>query len=236
MKQQWLAGAALAALSIGSAVAADMPVKAIPPGCPGCNWNGYYVGVNLGGGFAQGRGNDGISLTPAGTFAAVAPGVANPISNTSYSESPAGFLGGGQIGYNWQMPGSQWIFGVEVDGQGTSQSTSIVGAGGTLTESLPWFATARGRVGYAITPTIMLYGTGGLAVVDHKFSAPGASQDDTRAGWTAGAGIEGAISRNWSWKLEYLHLDVATFTPANTAPVTVRVTDEIVRVGANFHF
>jgi outer membrane immunogenic protein len=205
------------AFAATGAQAADLPVrapvyKAAPP-IEMYNWTGFYIGANIGGGFGR------TTINPG-----------------ALSSNLDGVVGGGQIGYNWQMPGSQWILGVEVDGQGTSQNASVAGLGGTLNESLPWFVTARGRVGYAISPMIMLYGTGGLAVVDHKFTAPGFSQDDTRTGWTAGAGIEGMLTRNWSWKVEYLHVDVGTFTPANAAPVTVRLTDEIVRVGANYHF
>jgi len=114
MKRRLLAGVAISALLGGSALAADLPVKAPPPGCPGCNWNGFYVGVNVGGGIAHDQSQDAITLFPAGNFGgAVAPGVANPISNTTYSSSPAGLLGGGQLGFNWQM--GHLVLGAEGD-------------------------------------------------------------------------------------------------------------------------
>jgi outer membrane immunogenic protein len=218
MLKNSMIGLALAAatLAVSGAQAADLPARPMytkaAPAVEMYNWTGFYIGANIGYSFGHSD---------------VGPG--------GFSTDLNGIVGGGQVGYNWQAPGSQWIFGVEVDGQGTGQDGTIVGLGGTLTESLPWFLTARGRVGYAISPMIMIYGTGGLAVVDHKFETVGFSQDDTRVGWTAGAGIEGMLTRNWSWKVEYLHLDVDTFTPSNT-PVTVRLTDDIVRFGANYHF
>jgi outer membrane immunogenic protein len=98
---------------------------------------------------------------------------------------PNGAIGGGQIGYNWQTT-SNWIFGVEADFQASGenasgnahQSEQFLGTfeppGGLFVQgkasdsisqndSLLWFGTVRGRVGYAIWPTVMLYGTGGLA-------------------------------------------------------------------------
>jgi outer membrane immunogenic protein len=206
-----------AVFAVYGAQAADLPARPMytkaAPAIEMYNWTGFYIGANLGGSFGH-----------------------EDIGPVGLSTDMNGVVGGGQIGYNWQGPNSPWVFGVEFDGQGTSQKGSVVGVGGTLNEELPWFVTGRGRIGYAFTPMMMLYGTGGFAVVDHRFSAPGFSQDDTKLGWTAGVGIEGMITRQWSWKVEYLHLDVPSFTPANAAPVTVRLTDEIVRGGINFHF
>ena len=69
MKRQLLASVAVVALFGGSALAADLPVKARPmPTCPGCNWNGFYVGLNLGGSIGHDASQDSISLNPAGGF------------------------------------------------------------------------------------------------------------------------------------------------------------------------
>ena len=158
-------------------------------------------------------------------------------------------LGGGQIGYNWQV--GNWILGLEADGQGTDQksSLSVSGlAGGvpvtvTQNDSIPWFVTARGRIGYAIAPMYMIYATGGGAWMDFKssISATGlgtATWETSHGGWAAGAGIEGAITRNWSWKAEYLHLDTGTFntTVFGVIPASVRLTDDIGRFGINYRF
>ena len=210
-------------LGVGAAHAADLQpaptyTKAPPP-VEIFNWTGFYIGGNIG--YSAGRSD--------------AAGFGSTDLN--------GVIGGAQIGYNWQAIGSPWVFGVEVDGQGTGESNSASAGTATLTESLPWFVTARGRVGYAFTPMFMIYATGGVAWVDHRFefTAPGAgtlTSEDTRLGWTAGAGIEGALNRNWSWKVEYLHLDTGTFntTVVGLFPVSLRLTDDIGRAGFNYRF
>jgi outer membrane immunogenic protein len=218
------AALATALLGVGAANAADlqrapMYTKAAPA-VETFNWTGFYIGANIG--YSAGRSNaDGFGSTDLN-----------------------GVVGGGQIGYNWQAPASPWVFGVEFDGQGTGQDASVSPVpGATLTESLPWFLTFRGRVGYAVSPMIMIYATGGGALVDHKFelSATGlgsVSSEDSHLGWTAGVGIEGALYRNWSWKVEYLHLDTGSFTTnvLGVLPVSLRVTDDIGRAGINFRF
>ncbi|HEY1541713.1 MAG TPA: outer membrane beta-barrel protein, partial [Xanthobacteraceae bacterium] len=200
---------AATALAMTAAQAADLPARPMytkaAPAVEVSTWNGFYIGANIGYGSAH---SDFFGLGGL---------------------DPKGVVGGGQLGYNWQAPGSPWIFGLEVDGQGTSQDASlsgpVVGGVATLSESLPWFFTARGRIGYAVTPSIMLYGTGGAAIVDHKISvtAPGVavSAEENRLGWTAGAGIEGMLTRDWSWKVEYLHLDSRSETIAGVGNIHV---------------
>jgi outer membrane immunogenic protein len=220
MKYALLSCVAVAALCTSSAIAADLPVKAPPIVCPGCNWNGWYVGVNLGGSIGHDRSNDSIALNPAGTFGALAPGVANPISGTSYSSSPAGFLGGGQVGFNWQM--GHLVLGAEADWDAASQrdtvqidnflASSVVVApatyGYTDQEKIKWLATARARLGWAQGYT-MSYVTAGPAWggVDSNYtfqaaqsvgttfiSAPGAANfSSTRIGWAIGSGIETSL-------------------------------------------
>jgi outer membrane immunogenic protein len=215
---------AAALLGVGAANAADLqraPVytKAPPPVVDVFNWTGFYIGANIG--YSAGRSN------------------VNGFGSTDLN----GVVGGGQIGYNWQGPASPFVFGLEVDGQGTGQDATATAAGATLTESLPWFATFRGRVGYAFAPMFMIYATGGGAVVDHKFNlvVPGvgtASSEDTRFGWAAGVGIEGAFARNWSWKAEYLHLDTGNFNTnaLGVVPISLKITDDIGRFGINYRF
>jgi outer membrane immunogenic protein len=224
MLKRTVTGLALAAAAFATsgAQAADLPARPMytkaAPAIDVFNWTGFYIGANIG--YSSGH-------TDFGGLATL---------------DPKGVVGGGQIGYNWQEMGSPWVFGVEFDGQGTGQDDSVAGGGVTATDSLPWFATFRGRIGYSVTPMVMIYGTGGAAVVDHKFTASGfgatLSSEDTRFGWTAGAGIEGAISHNWSWKAEYLHLDTGNFNSnlLGVVPVRLHLTDEIGRVGINYHF
>lgn len=132
-----------------------------------------------------------------------------------------------------------------------------------LTQKLTWFGTVRGRVGVLVTPSVLLYGTGGLAYggfdtggsitgnnvggVPVTVAFPGTSS--TRVGWTAGAGIEGKISSNWTAKLEYLYMDLGSVSAgpiATTILVPVRTNagasyssgfrDNILRVGVNYQF
>ena len=131
---------------------------------------------------------------------------------------------------------------------------------------MSWFGTVRGRLGYTWN-NVMLYGTGGLAygrvglsgtsatttssvLIDGNNNPPVTTAastsyagSSTNVGWTAGAGIEGAIAGNWTWKAEYLHLDLGSFTVTGKAPTGVSftakagsVTDDIVRVGVNYRF
>ena len=229
--RKWLASAAIAALSITSAAAADLsrPVYKAPPAPVAVfDWTGFYIGANIGYGWGRADGTtDGLSG----------------------SEDLNGVLGGGQIGYNWQV--GNWVLGVEADGQGTDQKSSFSVSGlvngvpvtVTQNDSIPWFVTARGRIGYAIAPMYMIYATGGGAWMDFKstITATGlgsATWETSHGGWAAGAGIEGAITRNWSWKAEYLHLDTGTFNTNvfGVIPASVRLTDDIGRFGINYRF
>jgi outer membrane immunogenic protein len=209
-------------------------------------WSGWYIGGNIGGSFG--------TASDSATFAGVPVGGGSPRLD--------GVVGGGQIGYNWQA--NAWVFGLEADIQGTSEdgsnsasATAIIPGGpaatGTLnySEKLPWFGTVRGRLGFLPAPNWLIYGTGGLAYgeVDTNTTltsgALGVSNnfDTTRAGWTAGGGVEVLFARNWSAKVEYLYVDLGSFSNTFTGlgtftPVTLstHVTDNIVRAGLNYHF
>jgi outer membrane immunogenic protein len=140
-------------------------------------WSGIYVGVNAGAAF--------------GTFSSNA--TAGPFTADLGSVDASGFIGGGQVGA--QMQYQNFVYGVEADFQGSSQDHTdnfvVLGVPASLTASMPWFATVRGRLGYAVD-NVLLYGTGGIAIVDGKLSASAlgitASREDSHIGWTAGAG------------------------------------------------
>jgi outer membrane immunogenic protein len=208
-----------------TALAADLPpaYKAAPVVTPPpFSWTGFYLGANLGWGWAN------ADVTIGG------------VTGTGKID---GVIGGGQIGYNWQAGNIVW--GVEVDGQASGQKKTwngtVLGVGWSETDKVPWFATFRGRVGYAADQWLF-YVTGGGAYAEGKIDISinglgSASWSNSHLGWSAGAGIENAINRNWSWKLEYLHFDTGSFsTNILGLPATARLKDDIVRAGVNYRF
>jgi opacity protein-like surface antigen len=132
----------------------------------------------------------------------------------------------------------------------------------TANHKLDWFGTARGRVGFIPTDRVLLCATGGLAYGQLSATAPliPLSWGSTRAGWTFGAGAEVALDHNWSFKVEYLYMDLGniggalatattvtnalnkpstglnTVTTTTTAAFKTRFTDNLVRVGVNYRF
>jgi outer membrane immunogenic protein len=110
-----------------------------------------------------------------------------------------------------------------------------------LSQKIDWFGTVRGRVGSTITPSLLVYVTGGLAYgqVDSTstvsginiFGAQGTntftlvpaavafSSRTTKTGWTLGGGIEGLLGGNWTGKIEYLYLDLGTVSGAFVTPI-----------------
>lgn len=215
-----LAGVMFAACSGAGAYAADLPRKApVQPIAPVqmYNWTGFYVGVNLGGGWTN-------------------------TSSGSINSDLSGVIGGGQLGYNWQA--GQILLGIEGDFQGSSQrssgSATIGGIGFSGESKIPWFATLRGRLGYVSGPWL-IYATGGGAWINYELdiTAPGGSVSDhtTKSGWTVGGGVEWMFVPNWSAKLEYLYLDTDT-TSVTLFGTTfdARAKQNIVRAGLNYHF
>lgn len=193
------------------------------------NWTGFYVGANVGYGWARG------SLTATS-------GAATATS----SENLNGILGGGQIGANYQM--GNMVFGVETDFQasGQSKSSSFSGGGLTVVESdkIPWFGTTRARFGFA-ADRFLGYVTGGIGYGEFRsdltFSGTTTgtlSYSTTRTAWVVGGGVEGLMSNNLTWRVEYLHLDTGSFSVLSAGGVNVsaRLTDEIVRLGLNYRF
>jgi outer membrane immunogenic protein len=261
-----LTSVSFAALIAGPAMAADQTPRPLPPPLlPVWSWTGVYLGID--GGYSFGR----EELSLASTFTPT-PGTIIPFSSTSpFVVAPNGGFVGGQIGYNLQSGST--VFGVEVDGQWADQRDTTCsfdcqtasglpnGFQRTVRNEVNWFATARGRLGWA-NDNYLLYLTGGgaLAGIGETdtvfFSAPGltvppvvATFRTTRLGWTLGGGMEVRLAGNWTAKLEYLHIDLGNMTtdpllytlPGDVAPrafttVTTSMRDEIVRVGVNYKF
>jgi opacity protein-like surface antigen len=221
--------------------AADLGVRpaAAPPPAPVYSWNGFYVGANFGGVFTIERETIGSAF------------LGNP---ATFSSNPSGVLGGGQVGYNFQLS-PNWLIGVEGEFDGTSAqgvgniNTQMVapraGQNGSLTSNHNWYGTADGRLGY-IMGLLLLYGKGGAAWMnaDYSFSAVGningvSSVNATRSGWTVGGGIEAFIMPNWSAKLEYDYLDFGTVSyafPITGSAVSFRTETHEVKLGVNYHW
>ena len=218
MKKLLLAGVALIALGTISASAADiqrrqMPAKApayVPP--PIYNWTGFYVGINGGGGWGR------------SDFSA-------PFASSSFDTS--GGVAGGTIGYNWQA--GQVVFGLEGDFDWSNiRGSGFCGGLTTCEIRNNWLATARGRLGYAFD-RFMPYVTGGLAVGDIKTSIAGFGDTrDTKAGWTAGGGVEAAIAGPWTAKVEYLYVDLGSTDSILGSDAKFKT--NIVRAGVNYRF
>jgi outer membrane immunogenic protein len=185
-------------------------------------WTGFYIGIN--GGYNFGK----ADFTGAAGNGSV---------------NPTGALAGGTIGYNLQW--SSWVFGIEGDFdaswvKGTDTTAGTFCGGGTGCEfKNRWFATGRGRVGYAFNH-VLPYFTGGLAFGDERLTAPtGLSESNTRVGATIGGGLEYAFMGPWSAKIEYLYADLGKWTcSAATCGAATDVTykTNIVRGGINYRF
>lgn len=190
-----LAGLTLAAMVDGPALAADLRLKA--PALPAFDWSGFYLGGHFGTG--------GGSLGP-NTNALPAQGVIFPPSVT-------GLIGGYQAGVNWQLA-NRVVLGAELDATFTSPLDTARATAAPFDTTFDYFATARGRVGYA-DGNILPYVTGGLAWGRTKLNvndADGgaiATASRTSLGWTAGAGVEFAVGGPWTAKVEYAYLDLA---------------------------
>ncbi|MCF4126655.1 outer membrane protein [Methylobacterium sp. SyP6R] len=225
MKSLLKSATALAGIVVaGSAFAADLPRRVAPPPVftpvPVFTWTGFYAGFNAGYGFntADTRAPTVIGV-PAGTTAANSVFINQFGAPTTgvvafgNRNSNDGFVGGGQVGYNYQFtPGSGVVVGIEADAQyvdfGRSRNrfafATVPGGGvapGTLVfnpngiSGLDFFGTVRGRLGYAWDRTLV-YATGGFAYGSgggRDFGLTNSSRDDFQTGWVVGGGVEYAL-------------------------------------------
>jgi outer membrane immunogenic protein len=229
-------GIVLAAGSLAcvfSAEAADLPAAPRPAPLapvayapPVYNWSGFYVGGHIGGGFADSSWSD-------------------PFTGGSNNFNKGGFLGGGQVGFNTQF---NWlVLGLEGDFSWTGiKSHGTDSIGDALTTNTQWTSTVTGRVGAAFD-RLLVYGKGGLAIARDQSSLTDlalntSSTTLTRTGWTAGAGLEYALNRNWSARLEYDYLGFGSKSLNFTTPVLGSVTSNAnlnvqeIKAGLNFKF
>jgi outer membrane immunogenic protein len=216
----------LTILSLGAnAFAADMPPPegpqpmVAPVAVAPYNWNGFYIGANIGFGFAT------ASTTVLGVTG---------------NETLTGVIGGVQAGANYQFGPA--VVGIEADFEGSGQSNSTSSFGVNVTDTIPWIGTVRGRVGFA-ADRFLVYGTAGAGwgSFDTNVTVAGLGNStfsQSHIALVAGGGVEFGITNNVTARIEYLYADTGNITLANIAGINVtgRVQDNLVRVGANFKF
>jgi outer membrane immunogenic protein len=259
MRQIRIAALASTALIAGlaqSASGADMQVpyrQPAPPPGPVFTWTGLYFGGH--GGCAHDRKN----YTP-GAFRSDDLG-------STFTLDPAnggGCYGGVQVGYNYQV--ASWVWGIEADaswGEVKSRTNLLqtepahIDTLAQFDQKLTSFGTVRGRLGYTwnwgATPTLW-YVTGGWAWARNELAttafdgSPNAlTNSQTHSGWTVGTGLEVALGGNWSFKGEYLYMDLGSKNYAtalitddgdlpgtNVANVDLKI--HTVRIGLNYRF
>jgi len=231
MLKRALLGVSALALLAGSAAAADLstryPVKAAVVPVQMFSWTGFYIGGNVGWGWAS---NSFDYAVPGASFA-------YDVGNTN------GFFGGLQGGYNYQFANNV-VIGVEADLEFADISSSnnlLVGgpASGQFTSSsVDTYGTIRARLGYAVD-RFLPYITGGAAWGNTSFNGPwGLSNDATRWGWTIGGGAEYALTNNWTIKAEYLYIDLGNKDIAYPWGdiASSSITMNTVKAGVNYKF
>jgi outer membrane immunogenic protein len=272
MKRLLLASVTLSVLTGAEiAAAADVPPEVIYPAgypaggplvppvvTPFFKFTGFYAGGTIGGA----AGSSKYTETPSGAFVTLAPpAVPNLAAVGKGSVAPRGVIGGAEAGYNWQF--GHFVLGFETDFSGwdMSASSGVTGAGiplaapfsSSTTVSSSWLITARPRLGFA-NGNMLIYLTGGLAVTNFNLSqsillggggpALTGATSTTEVGWTAGLGIQYAVTRDWWIKAEYLYVSFPNQSasqfvppfPAFTGTVTGNLTSSIARAGFDYRF
>lgn len=231
IRRQWKrasAGLGLGMLALAvPALAADLPLKA-PALRAVYDWTGFYIG----GHFGYGGGSLGPNTNPL------------PLEGVFLPHSVTGVMGGYQVGYNRQLSNNV-VLGVEADATfpaPVDQAAMARLPPAPYNTSIDYIGTARGRIGYAFGPW-MPYVTGGFAWGHPNVAfndGSGAIVRHYQFGWTAGLGLEFAVSGNWSAKLEYNHVELSRqlydLSGFGLANVNVDPRINLARIGLNYHF
>jgi outer membrane immunogenic protein len=229
MRKWFLATTALVALSV-PAMAADMGIvmNKAPLSTPAYDWSGFYVGLNVGAGW----GNTTATLTEYDGESGSLPLASLPLS---------GFIGGGQVGYNFAITPSVLV--------GLEASFDALGINGTgpclveytCTDRATWEADIAARLGFSYQ-TALIYIKGGAAwahfnhtISDGRYSE---SLSETPLGWLVGAGVEYAFQKNWTAKLEYDFIDFQGANLADNSGDTVNTSKSLslIKAGVNYKF
>ena len=240
----------VAAAAVVCTITFTQIVSAAPP--PQVHgWTGWYVGLNAGGNWGSGPVSTTASnsqFCPPGSCGK-ALDFANASIQGATGEFPVrtdGFIGGGQLGYNWQFA-NHWVAGLEADIQGLagadgsdarSSAAAVsgfanhsVGTDLSVSKSIDFLGTVRGRLGYLVEPRLLVFGTGGFAYGHVKSSLAisqnligtglgnlqasfGTALNTSRmqGGWTLGGGFEWMFASSWTAKVEYLHYNLGSVT------------------------
>jgi outer membrane immunogenic protein len=211
--------------SAGAASAADMPQSAPytkgPSVAPAYNWSGFYIGAMGGYGWSDRVTVANVAVTNA--------------------DLKGGFAGG-TLGFNYQAPGSMFVFGAEADAAWSDIGRSETFLRITGTEKIQSFGSVTGRVGVAVD-TVLLYGKGGFAWAENQISASALgvtlSESHFHTGWTVGGGAEWAFAGPWSAKAEYMFARyssqnyLAAFIPPG---VGLAADVHTIKAGINYRF
>jgi opacity protein-like surface antigen len=253
MKATLLIGAALSLLAIpafGADLEPDMQFKS-PPVPPPFSWTGCYGGAHVGGGWASKAITDPVQLVQDSFLF---PGAT--IGVTTANLSPTGFVGGGQIGCDYQFAPT-WVVGVEGAASGATLkgSTSVglpfgfAGEAAAVTGRMDLLPSLTARFGYE-ADRWLFYVKGGAAWASDSYSDTGTFMGapfdfeglDLRFGWTVGGGVEWAFTDIWSARLEYDFyqfgsgsVQMSDATNVLSGPVNVRQSVQVVKAGLNFH-
>lgn len=221
---------AAAPVGKGPVYKAPPPVVAVAP-----NWTGFYLGGFVGTAYGKKDINNMTGDQAADATADV-----------------SGFLGGGQIGYNYQF--GKWVLGVEADA-GVSNAKGSIGCPGNAfgvnfsfffncVNETDWIVTAAGRLGYAYE-RLLIYGKLGGAwakdqytIVSNLTGGDFETASETRSGWMVGTGAEFALNGNWSAKGEWNYMDFGTrsitYSGGDFADIRQRMFTA--KIGLNYRF
>ncbi|MBN9041469.1 MAG: porin family protein [Rhizobiales bacterium] len=221
MKNTLMAAAALLIAGTTASFAADLAFKA-PHVAPNWSWNGFYIGGNVGAGW-------GTTESSLNSIAVVGVG-AIPFGFPIAQNSRSGFLGGAQIGYNYQVGAA--VLGLQADIAGLDvKGTTPCIIALSCTAKSDWLATVSGRLGGVVADKTLIYAKGGAAWMNttHSVTIPVAglggglgalggsttsSTENTALGWLIGFGAEYAFAPNWTAFIEYNYMEFGTKSSA----------------------
>jgi outer membrane immunogenic protein len=229
MKKTILLGLVAATALVATSVqAADLPRRKVQPKAPEViysqyNWSGFYAGAQVG--YAAGDTKFRYVTAPA-----------------SANHSTSGYLAGVHAGYNHQYS-NNIVVGAEADINyaDINGNTACPNPAFRCSSGIEWYGTVRARAGYAFD-RVLPYITGGFAYGDvrkaTRFGAAGRSTTKTSMGWTAGAGVEYAITDRISARVEYSYLNFSSGRHAVDGPNVVkgRVDAHVVKLGISYKF